>query len=69
MARHASILRRPTQLETALFMTANLNADQHDDLVEMVIPALPGSVTYGHQYEWTEDQSELLPWAVKTLAS
>ena len=43
-------------------MTTNFNADQLDDLVEMVIPALPGSATYGHQYEWTEDQSEQLPW-------
>ena len=43
-------------------MTTNLNADQLDDLVEMVIPARPGSATYGHQYEWTADQSETLPW-------
>ena len=33
-----------------------------EDLTEMIIPALPGADTYGHQYEWTEDQTEILPW-------
>ena len=39
-------------------MTANLNADQHDDL-RMTIPALPGSYLRP-PIRGTEDQSELL---------
>ena len=38
------------------------NTNCPEDLTEMIIPALPGADTYGHQYEQTEDQTEILPW-------
>ena len=38
------------------------NTNCPEDLTEMIIPALPGADTYGHQYPQTEDQTEILPW-------
>ena len=49
-------------LNTSTPQTMQDKTNLNEDLTDWIIPSLPGSDTYRHQYEWTEDQSEELPW-------